>query len=199
MRNWSRLWAASLCGMLLLTGTPASRAVASPHQFSGKQLFEGIFFDRGVAAAALPEIWGSLPSSGSTSNRLGEVESRITRRDRKFFDHFRRDITSGDPGLVSDAVSGATGLIGAARASDKGLLVSRALAYVEGRDAVKTSTAVSAVITTAYGVAVVISNSDYIQIVVLTQCNVTQCPNVRSTAFTRDAFMQLLAQRFAAS
>ena len=194
----TRLCAASLCGLLLLTGVQSRSALHKDH-FTGTQMFAGIFFDRGPAATLLPEPSRDRQPPDVSQNELSAIESRISHRDPHFFDRFGRDISSGDPGLVGETFRSAASAIRAA-VNVNPYHNDRTSAFADGRDAAKTATS-TGILTIDSTTA---TDNTYVGIVIIdaigcqdVYVGVSQCPNVHETSFRRDALIQLLTRRFA--
>lgn len=104
---------AMCCALALLMMPPGVASAHVTHKFSGKQIFEGVFFNIGPVAKELPEMWGDPTmkniSAATRSTRfqkaVSALESRLVKRDPHFYSDLQRDMTSGDPGRVQLALT----------------------------------------------------------------------------------------------
>lgn len=91
--------AISLLGLLSIRVDAKQPAAFA--RFSGRQIFEGVFFAHGPVAAKIGDV--EAPSA-LQMGAISRLENNIVSRDHKFFATIRTDMTSGDPGLVSRAL-----------------------------------------------------------------------------------------------
>lgn len=111
--NLRRMIAAVVCSSMVSLALPGMPAVArDSNVYTARQIFEGVFFARGPVAQRLPDYWGNsslAPYRGTMRSAdfgkvLGALEMKIARHDPTYFPKLEREMTSGDPGLVQQAV-----------------------------------------------------------------------------------------------
>lgn len=111
--------------MALTTGcamdsrSPVEVVAANP-ALSGEQIFRGIFFGQGPAAALLPEVWQgkSVEDRAQTPERAAQVRTlqneivtRIAQKNPAFFNQFGATVRSGDHLAVERALQEAATLL----------------------------------------------------------------------------------------
>lgn len=91
---------------------PGEGAVPARHQYSGKELFLGLFFGQGPVAKLFPELWQSAPPLQAEEKELVEkVVRRIELSNPSFFDNFQKAIYSGDHYTIETTMQNAANLI----------------------------------------------------------------------------------------
>lgn len=114
-----------LLGTLALTGcamdsrSPTEVVAAAP-ALSGEQIFRGVFFGQGPAAALLPELWKgkSVEERAQTPERVArvralqnEVVAQIADKDPAFFERFGATVRAGNHVAVERALQDAARLL----------------------------------------------------------------------------------------
>jgi SdpC family antimicrobial peptide len=101
--------AVAFCMAASALGSPAqARAASTP--YSGKAVFEGLFFGQGPVAGLFPELWTPTIEKElnfSSSKRhvafvqaVTKIENGISHEDPSYFSDMGSQMTSGDPVLV---------------------------------------------------------------------------------------------------
>jgi|GEM_PF-2748273 len=104
------LGASALCltlGAVVLGTASSERAEAATLAYTGEQMFRGVFFGSGPAAAALEEIWSTKPRGGNDADAARvqtEVLEQIASADPGFFEHFAAEVNSADHERVTRAL-----------------------------------------------------------------------------------------------
>lgn len=100
-------------GMLFPARPVSARMLNKPDRthYTGRQIFEGAFFGIGPVAKIVygsgEFATGGTTPSGRVNNfakGMSSLEARIQAHDPSYFSKLRADMTSGDPGLVRQAV-----------------------------------------------------------------------------------------------
>lgn len=73
----------------------------SVHNYSGEELFEGIFFGYGEVGKQFPELWENtdfknLKLTKGFESRVHSLENQLKDKDKKYFIKFKNDIISGN-------------------------------------------------------------------------------------------------------
>jgi SdpC family antimicrobial peptide len=125
-RTLTRIVSPVLLGALALTtGCTAdtrspTEAVARQAALSGEDMFRGVFFGQGPAAALLPELWKgkSIEDRAQTAERAAQVRAlqeelvaRIAEKDPAFFGQFASTVRSGSHVAVERALQQAATLL----------------------------------------------------------------------------------------
>ena len=197
----------ALCAILFALSITPSSAQTKGASYSGTQIFEGTFFNEGPVSKLLPEIWNSASmtaykaklASPQVRRYVVALEQKISRKEPQFFDKFRAEMTSGDPGVVREAMTVTHNAIIAAlptpsNGSRRGIQPSKLPASdvtVQGEAVVDTvaivvGAAVVAIVLVLALVAVVPESSN---------CQTSECTNAQQNRFVEDRGYALLAQR----
>ncbi|WP_338473378.1 sporulation delaying protein family toxin (plasmid) [Niallia sp. XMNu-256] len=87
-----------------------AEAKTKDKDYTGQELFEGIFFGYGEVSESLSDFWETALPEGYTYskeeiNRIKSIEKQLVRNDPHFFKNFKKGIESGDHFVIEETIA----------------------------------------------------------------------------------------------